>query len=103
AFEPPDAAAIQSEGRGIVASTVPASASVMFVGGAPVRSFSTALAPMAASMASSFALRTATDSFTAMAASFLRGVDPQTESRALHSARAFDVEPDHVTGLDFGI
>jgi hypothetical protein len=66
AFDPDDAAAIQSEGRVNDARTVPLSAVATDAGAAPVRIFKTALVPMVVSIASSIALRTATESCKAI-------------------------------------
>jgi hypothetical protein len=61
ALLPDDAAAIQSDGKESVASTVPLSAVATFAGAAPVRIFNTALVLIVDSIASSRALRTATE------------------------------------------
>ncbi len=53
AFEQPAAAAIQSEGRFAVASTVPLSAAAHFTGGAPILILRIADVPMTVSIASS--------------------------------------------------
>src|SRR5678810_1132561 len=66
AAEPAAAAPIQSEGKVIVARTVPVSASVMLVGGAPVRILRTAETPIAVSIASNLAFLTATESLIAI-------------------------------------
>jgi hypothetical protein len=60
------AAAIQSDGRLIVASTVPLSAAAQLAGALPVKIFITADAPAVVSIASNRALRTATESCTAI-------------------------------------
>src|SRR4029434_303880 len=63
---PVAAAFIQSLGKVNVASTVPLSAVATFAGCAPVRILSTALVPMAVSIASSRALRTVSESWIVM-------------------------------------
>ena len=60
-FEPDEAAAIQSDGRLIVARTVPLSAEAQVAGGLPERMRRIADAPIVVSKASSWALRTATE------------------------------------------
>jgi hypothetical protein len=65
-LDPFEAAAIQSEGRSIVAKTVPESAAAQFEGAEPDRIFNFALAPIAVSNASSRAFRTATDNCIAI-------------------------------------
>ena len=59
ALVPPEAAAIQSDGRLSVASTVPLSAVAQFAGAVPVLIFMIAEVPVAVSTASSLAFRTA--------------------------------------------
>jgi hypothetical protein len=65
-FDPLDAAASQSDGREIDTSTVPLSAVAQLAGAAPVRIFRTADVPIVVSIASSCALRTATESCVAI-------------------------------------
>ncbi len=61
ALAPADAAASQSDGRLSVARTVPLSAVAQFAGAAPLRIFRTAEVPIAVSIASSSASRTAAE------------------------------------------
>src|SRR4030095_3886795 len=63
---PVAAAFIQSLGNVSVASTVPLSAVATFAGCAPVRILSTALVPIAVSIASTRALRTVSESWIVM-------------------------------------
>jgi hypothetical protein len=60
-FVPPLAAFIQSAGHEIEASSVPVFAAAQFAGGAPVKNFKTADAPIVVSIESSIALRTAVE------------------------------------------
>src|SRR5688572_19369573 len=66
AFDPDAAAAIQSDGSAIVASTVPASAAAQFAGAAPLRISRDGEAPTVDSIASRRALRTASESCRAI-------------------------------------
>src|SRR3990167_1450767 len=66
AFVPLEAAAAQSVGKVSDQSSVPLLAAAQLAGCAPVKSLSTASVPMAVSIASNRALRTATESCTAI-------------------------------------
>jgi hypothetical protein len=66
ALEPDEAAAIQSDGRLSVAKTVPVALAATLAGTEPVLIFRIALTPIAVSIASSRAFRTAAESWIAI-------------------------------------